>query len=368
LIIIHAGNAQESSGQRDDIWSFKHKIVFGSNNYYETASGYKFVDYIMVAETSPLGTSCHEFGHVLGLPDIYNTYTGTSTCGEWDLMDSGGWTDDGNTPSHISAWCKKYLGWGNVTTIDNEPTSLKITPTETLDSNTNNNEFYKINILGDTNEYFLLEYRNQTGFDEYLPGKGMLIWHIDEELATSRIDSNRLNIGYPHDAVKLIPADGTSSGTQSTDLFKDEDSFGYPSNKSFSGVDSNITLSNFIVNTDYMNFSTYVLKISETTSISNFLNYPNPIYNSLTTFKLEITKPLATSTNCRIYDISGKLVYEKSIGQSELDLSNSTDYNFIYKFDWNCKDLNNNEVASGVYIYFINLGNTKKAGKLAILR
>ena len=366
LIIIHAGNAQESTGKSTDIWSFKDSM----NYSYPAITPYKIVDYMVLAETSPLGTFCHEFGHILGLPDLYNTLSGNSTCGKWDLMDAGGWTDDGNTPSHLSAWCKKYLGWGNENIIEEKMSNLKITPTETIDNYSDNNEFYKINIFGNSKEYFLLEYRNQTGFDSQLPDKGMLVWHIDETLLDSRLDSNKINTGSPHNSIDLITADGTIAGysedrVSATHLFRTGNVFDYPFNKSFDGVNSNISLSNFESNIDYMNFSASVLKSAEKVTVLQFFNYPNPTYNSKTTFKLELNKQIIKNTEFKIYDLSGKLVYKRNI--TYLDLISSTDLSFVYRFDWDCMDTKNNKVASGVYIYFVNSENVKKTGKLAVL-
>jgi immune inhibitor A len=365
LIVIHAGNAQEESGKSDDIWSFKDKIVLGTKSYYLTSSGYKLIDFIIISETSPLGTFCHEFGHILGLPDIYNTLTGKSNCSEWDLMDSGGWTDNGLTPSHLSAWCKTYLKWGNIKISDSKLADLKMTATEKLDDDENNVEFVKFYVLGNTKEYFLVEYRNQTGFDSKLPGKGSLIWHIDESLIESRMNLNKVNIGSPNNAVELIEKDETNAGlnrSQATDLFNAGDVFGYPLNKSFSGLNSSIILSNFSDDSSSMDFSSYVLKVADKFSVLKFFNYPNPTYGGKTTFKLEIDKPISQNVEFKIYDISGKLIYKRNISQSDSDFSDFRDYHFSYKFEWDCR-----EIASGLYIYFVNLGNVIKTGKIAVL-
>ena len=373
LIIIHSGNGQEGSGISDDIWSFKNNIKYGGNSYYQTASGYKIIDYMMLAETSPLGTFCHEFGHILGLPDFYNTASGSSNAGKWSLMDAGGWTDNGNTPSHLCAWCKTYLGFGNTKTISDKVSNLKITPTEKLDDNTDNTEFYRINILDSSTEYFLVEYRNQTGFDSKLPDKGMLVWHIDEDLLFSRLDTNQINTGSPHNSVELVEADGSRAGfsadrAEASDLFRDGNVFDYPYNKSFSGENSNIVLNSFDVQPDYMQFSSYVLKASDAEDITEFFNYPNPIKNAETTFKLTTKSPISGNAKFKIYDISGKLIYTRDTSSVDLDSSSSSDYNFVYKFKWDCKDIKNDDVASGIYIYFIKIGSIRKTGKLAVLK
>jgi M6 family metalloprotease-like protein len=370
LIVIHAGNAQEESANSDDIWSYKSQISYGKTGYYSTHDGYKILDYMMLAETSPLGTFCHEFGHILGLPDFYNTSTGLSTSGQWALMDSGGWVDNGDTPSHLSAWSKKYLNWGDIKTLETKGINLEISPTEILNNDINNIEFYKIDISNSPNEYFLLEYKKQIGFDIKAAGEGVLIWHIDEDLINEYIDTNKINIGIPHLAIDLVEQDGTDAsiyGTNSSDPYTIGDTFGYPYNKSFSGEDTNVVINNFSIYSNYMSFAAYILKMASETTISKFYNYPNPIKNNKTTFNLELTKPLPKNAEFKIYDISGKLVYKKDIGNLDLD-TNSSNYNFIYKFDWNCMNMNNQEVASGIYIFFLNADNTKKTGKLAVIK
>ena len=61
-----------------------------------------------------IGVFCHEFGHVLGLPDLYDTDNSSEGLGQWCLMASGSWGGNGSspqTPTHMSAWCKQKLGW-----------------------------------------------------------------------------------------------------------------------------------------------------------------------------------------------------------------------------------------------------------------
>ncbi len=58
-----------------------------------------------------LGTIVHEFGHQLGLPDLYNTYDGTVGVGGWDIMGYGQWLMNGFWPSAPGAWSRAALGW-----------------------------------------------------------------------------------------------------------------------------------------------------------------------------------------------------------------------------------------------------------------
>ena len=185
VIIVHAGNGQESSGVSNDIWSHAWYIDAcsdpGGSSCGEQVDGVEVEKYTMLAENSPVGTFAHEFAHDLGLPDLYNTGTGGGVVGKWELMDQGSWNNNGNTPAHLSAWSKEKLNWLSFINVNNIGMSVLINQLET------NAEAFKLinSILTSTNEYFLVENRQQTGFDAYLPEAGILIWHVDEDYSNN---------------------------------------------------------------------------------------------------------------------------------------------------------------------------------------
>lgn len=132
---------------------------------------------------------------VFGWPDLYDTDNSSSGIGGWCLMSYGSWGGGGDKPVHPSAWCKASQGWVDVT---NETENHTITVDEVK-------SVQKINRLwkdGDASskEYFLLENRGVTGFDQYLPAGGLLVWHIDENIY-GNTDEN-------HPQVGLVQADG----------------------------------------------------------------------------------------------------------------------------------------------------------------
>lgn len=196
VIIVHAGQDQAASDNPDDIWSHKWSIPGDG----EQVDGIKVRQYTMLAEGSPMGTFAHEFGHDLGLPDLYDTDQSSEGVGEWDLMGSGNWLGDvntpGNTPGHLSAWCKYFLGWVNPIKVTSPMLGEQIVNIET------NSRAYMLSANPNTGygEYFLVENRKKTGFDTFLPGEGLLIWHIDESEA-GNTDKN-------HKLVDLEEADG----------------------------------------------------------------------------------------------------------------------------------------------------------------
>jgi len=192
LCLVHAGGGQESSGVPTDIWSHRW-YIFGSG-YASPRTGAALADtfvdgcriskhndddvggYFMQAENSPMGTFAHEFGHDLGLIDLYDTDRGVdygAVAGDWSLMDSGSWVDGGNTPAHLDPFSKVQLGWLDPIVVD----SYLITTIEETESNTGN-RLFRVDIPG-TQQYFLVENREQTGYDTNLPEAGVLVWHID---------------------------------------------------------------------------------------------------------------------------------------------------------------------------------------------
>ena len=129
---------------------------------------------------SGIGTICHEFSHCLGLPDFYpvsGSETALSICDEWDVMDGGNFTNWGWCPPNFSMHEKMLLGWGS-------PTELTDTlSVRNLESVTNGGTCYQLTNDGHANEYYLLENRQWDGWDSCLPGRGLIIWHVDYQPA-----------------------------------------------------------------------------------------------------------------------------------------------------------------------------------------
>jgi hypothetical protein len=116
---------------------------------------------------------CHEFGHMLGLPDLYARpeNPGSEGLGVWCRMSN----QSGNgRPQHMCAWCKEQLGWLKPTVID--PTikqQLILSPIENSPR-----ECFKVLVRKDGSEYLLLENRRRIGHDASLPAEGLLIWRV----------------------------------------------------------------------------------------------------------------------------------------------------------------------------------------------
>ncbi len=192
IYIIHAGYGEEVTGvSTDAIWAHASSI----NSL--TLDGEKVSSYSCSSELrgnsgtgiTRIGVICHEFGHVMGAPDYYDTdytdngdYDGT---GNWDIMAAGSWNNDGATPAHHNPYTKIYIyGWAAAS-------SLTSGANVTLNNaEQNNNSFYRINTTTE-NEFFLIENRQKQKFDSDIPGHGMIIYHVDGNyISTAANDIN----------------------------------------------------------------------------------------------------------------------------------------------------------------------------------
>ena len=199
--IIHQGSGEEAGGPATDIWS--HSWDLNSAYFFRYSDGGEYVtndacpaggfikvnDYVIQPETlwdeqQTMGVFAHEYGHALGLPDLYDTDYSSEAIGEWGLMAAGSWnyvSFPGDRPSHMSAWSKYALGWVTPTQVTGTMTA------EPIQQASANADVYQF-LPGSPStggEYFLVENRQRAGFDAGLPGDGLLIWHIDESRANN---------------------------------------------------------------------------------------------------------------------------------------------------------------------------------------
>lgn len=155
-----------------------------------------------------IGTFCHEYSHGLGLPDIYNT-VGGSTFGmdDWNLMDSGCYNGDGYHPCAYTAYEKMYCGW-----LDPMELSQGCN-IEEMKAITDEKAAYIIYNEANRDEYYLLQNIQQHGWNEYAPGHGMLVMHVDYDPIIW--ENNTVNNDRNHRCCTIVPADNNTytSGT-----------------------------------------------------------------------------------------------------------------------------------------------------------
>ncbi len=184
VYVFYAGRGEASGGSEETVWP--HSAHINDFGVKYSANGKQVNRYATSNEWEQsrpdgVGTFIHEFSHVLGLPDLYctdyNTVATDITPGAWSVLDYGPYNNDGRTPPTYSVYERNAMGW-----IDLK--ELKEAETVSLNHIENTNEGCIIHTYGTSgavnpNEFFLLENRQQKGWDKYLPGHGMLIWHID---------------------------------------------------------------------------------------------------------------------------------------------------------------------------------------------
>lgn len=223
VYFIYAGHGQNYAGSpAGTIWPHSFSLT-GLRITSPVVQGLKFDKYACSAELSGptgkvmdgIGTFCHEFCHVLGLMDMYDTdYDGSGGdgfgLGEWSVMSSGSYNNNSYTPCNLNAFERTSLNWLSLTELSKEQL------VELNDLSTSN-EGYSIRTKYN-NEYFIVENRQHSKWDAALPASGMLIYHIDYYPA--KWNNNTINTNPNHPHVRILPADnellkrGTSNYSQ----------------------------------------------------------------------------------------------------------------------------------------------------------
>ena len=153
-----------------------------------------------------IGTFVHEFGHCLGLPDLYDTGNNDNYgMGNWDVMCLGCYANDSYSPVGYSAYEKVFMGWVNY--ITPEPNTYYTLPAWNQKTRESDKA---VCIVSDVNknEYFIFENRQRTGWDRSLPGTGILVTHIT--YSPSYWTNNKPN-NDKIQLVTLLPADNKLS-------------------------------------------------------------------------------------------------------------------------------------------------------------
>lgn len=298
FVVVHAGTGAETTGDLNGIWSCKWVLPT-----QESVDGVNIFAFLTIPEDAECGVCAHELGHlVFGWPDLYDIDRPgdpgdigviSEGIGNWCLMAGGSWGrvgDDpaGTTPCHPSAWCKATQGW---ITLVNEATNVVNNSLSLPDVKTGQHEVHRLWTNGDMNskEYFLIENRQTTGFDESLPGAGLLgmpnwptgivhiavyanifaVWHVDDAVADNRNEN--------HPKVGLMQADGLNQLALSNagrgddgDPFPGRSnnmSFNFtsnPSSKTYTGADSMIEINSISISATTMTMN---LTVSPLTAV-----------------------------------------------------------------------------------------------------
>lgn len=177
--VIFAGAGEASTGEESAIWPHRWSF-YPSDTFDIEFDGVRLKDYscsaeMMGAGMDGIGTLCHEFGHVLGLPDLYDTdYEGSggqaTAINKWSIMASGSYNNFSNTPASFTAYEKYKLNWLQLDT-------LQIAGEYVLPSLMDSNRAYVITTPIE-DEFFVFENRRRISWDAYIPNDGGLIYHV----------------------------------------------------------------------------------------------------------------------------------------------------------------------------------------------
>ena len=217
VYVIHSGYDEANRSARTNIWSHAWTLTEakdeGDGDGPVTADGVRIDSYATSAELQGkgglticgIGTACHEFAHCFGLPDTYDTNGIYFGLGSWDLMDYGEYNGNGGTPAGFTSYERMFCGWLEPKELT-DPVLVRNMPALTSAP-----VAYILRNSGKEDEYYLLENRQQEGWDSCLGGHGMLILHVDYDQQAWY--NNTVNTDGTHLRMTFIPADGIRNST-----------------------------------------------------------------------------------------------------------------------------------------------------------
>ena len=247
VYFIFAGKSQASGGTSETIWPHNWELnsalyfhqTHGTSGYSYTSNatnlptydGKRINNYACSAELredgerSGIGTFCHEFGHVMGLPDYYVTTNDASNKGKyydpgaWSIMDYGSYNNNEMTPPNYSAFDKYYMGWLTPDVLAKNA-QLDVTLTTDYASAYQINGGSTLKAVRTEQRLWYLENRQKTGWDTYLPGHGMLAWEVTYNNSNWENNApNNEDVGYT-----IVTANDITRPYTPCEYFTDENS------------------------------------------------------------------------------------------------------------------------------------------------
>ncbi len=275
VYVIFAGKGQADGGTSETIWPHNWSVEAACQYGYCTyeaaqciVGGKKLDNYAISGEMSGnalggIGTLCHEFGHVMGLPDLYDTsyetnYENSLTPNDWNIMDGGSYNADGHCPPNYDPWEKDFFGWLTPINLGNTGQNVTLYANGTEDQQT-----YQINASGSyvspttSGLRYYIENRQAVGWDEPLTGHGLLIWKVNFDASAweNNAPNNTNTSGSP--LYTVVSATGTKIGWDGDNDNCPKNTFpGTGKKTSWSGVSGkplkNIVESNGVVTLTYI--------------------------------------------------------------------------------------------------------------------
>ena len=281
VLVLHAGYGQESSRNPADIWSvaFLQWTVETAQQVFES---FAIVPEYEAQGFGTTGVNTHEFGHLLGLPDLYSS--SSEQVGLWDLMARGAWNGKppGSSPAEMIAWDRIFLGWLTADHVLNVTGQTRVNATvDPIESGSSQIRAIRVQPSSqDSRHYYLIEVRQKIGYDIALPSSGVLITYIDETKSNP---------------VKVIDA------VQTTSTLEDAP---FQAGQKYSDVQNSVTIS--IVSVNGSSFSVVVDTSAPSPDVaieSLTLNPPTVRPNSTATLSIEVINVGALKANSFFVDV-----------------------------------------------------------------
>jgi immune inhibitor A len=375
LLVIHSGTGAEYSGSNNDIWSHKWSISPRLKDGVYISSYTVQPEFWGTPGDMTIGVYAHELGHGFGLPDLYDTDYSSKGVGKWCIMSYGSWNGPGglgSSPSHPCAWSRIQMGMASYTNVVSNVTNQSILNVEA------GGPIYRLWASGGASqEYFLVENRQKTGYDAFLPNDGLLIWHIDDAKPNNQQEYYPGNTSSGHYLVALEQADGLFEldksidngdagdifpGTTSATSF---DAASTPSSNTYSGGNSFVAVENISASGLTMTADLIVSFAAGTddgddvilpTRVDLFQNYPNP-FNPATTIQFAV--PASGLVSLEVYNI---------IGEKVATLLNDVVSAGVVSINWDGKSDSGYPLASGVYLCRLETEESAETKKMILLK
>ena len=188
VYVVYAGVDEAQTGLSEAIWAKASNIDLTLSNGMKISryacSGELLIDLPVVAG---IGTFVHEFSHVLGLPDFYNTKADDFTMDAWSVMDYGMYNAEGFAPCGYTAFERYSLGWVPMHTLD-------VPATVTIGTTEEEGRGYRVfTSEADTASFYMIETIRKEGWNRYAPANGLLISEVTYDATAWK--NNRVNTG-----------------------------------------------------------------------------------------------------------------------------------------------------------------------------
>jgi immune inhibitor A len=397
LLVVHSGQGSEWAASAaatpvpEPTQINSHKWVVRQADY---GSGARVVDYFTCPELqrvkttdypawsdslATVGVFCHEFGHMLGLPDYYDTQTLESRVGVWEVMDAGLWKGDpsvpgadvlGSLPGRFSPFSRATLGWATPVSIappvgESAEASVSVASAHAgspgLQLLVNPYGFDWQNGDPGRGEYFLAEVRTSEGWDAGLPTEGLILYHIDEAASSNRASQAPTPGGA---LIELVPADGifelnTTSGDPWGPFPARFDATTNPSSRFFDGRESGVSL-NGIGGVVGGSVALDVSVVNLNGALAPPFARPHPFRPSVhgsTDIVLGFGETLGPSS-VRIHDVAGRLV--RTLDGASVSANGRV-------ATWDGRGRGGEALPAGVYFFRIE-GSAPGTGRVLLLR